>query len=298
MHADDGSTRLKVRELLALADPSTISPTAVRQEHLRRDRLGRWDRVELDTTDGDTIPCLLITPDHQLGLDVVAVHQHAGSFSIGKSEPAGLAGDPSLAYGRALVHAGARVILPDLIGFEERQRRWSGDAGADERLDALFRVANGSSLQAKHTRDIAAVTTWMQESKAGSDQTGVIGHSLGGQVALAVDPRISRGVVSCGLGTLASFEAERIEHNPAWFVPGLGARGDVGIVASAVDQPVYVAAGLDDGLFPIEGVQEVLGAFQPDLLTADLFEGGHSMPAHVLESAVRHLVSPPIDSSR
>lgn len=299
--ADGGSARLEVLELLEIADPRTIGPTAVRQQHLRRDDIGRWDRVEVDTIDGDTIPCFLITPDDHAGLDVIAVHQHAGAFNLGKSEPAGLAGDPSLAYGLALVRAGARVILPDLVGFEERQRRWSGDAGADERLDALFRVTNGSSLQAKHTRDIAAVTTWLQEAGPSSEQLGIIGHSLGGQVALfslAVDPRISRGVVSCGLGTLASFEAARINHNPAWFVPRLRASGDVAMVVSAVDQPVFVAAGRRDRLFPLDGVQEVLDAFRPGLLTAELFEDGHAMPAHVLEAAIRHLLSTGADSSR
>ncbi|MFJ3385964.1 hypothetical protein ACIPNL_17520, partial [Curtobacterium sp. NPDC090221] len=154
VQAEDGSARLKLVDLLAIPKPSTIHPTAVRRQHLRLNNSTRWDHIELDTPDGDTIPCILITPHKYSGVDVIAVHQHAGMFALGKSEPAGLAGDPSLAYGLALAHAGARVVLPDLLGFEERQREWSDDPGADERLDALFRVANGSSLQAKHTRDI------------------------------------------------------------------------------------------------------------------------------------------------
>lgn len=201
MQAHGGAARSKLVDLLAVPEPSTIHPTAVRRQHLRLDDSTRWDHIELD---------------------IIAVHQHAGAFTLGKSEPAGLAGDPSLAYGLALAHAGARVVLPDLIGFEERQRHWSNDPSADERLDALFRVTDGSSLQAKHTHDIAVVTSWMRESDSPASQLSVIGHSLGGQVALfslALDPRISRGVVSCGLGTLASFEAARIRHNPAWFVP-------------------------------------------------------------------------------
>ncbi|WP_336696735.1 alpha/beta hydrolase family protein [Curtobacterium sp. USHLN213] len=288
-----GSARSKVRELLALPAPESIHPTVVRRSLLHREGSIWSERIELDTPDGDTIPCLLLTPDDPAGVDVIAVHQHAGAFTVGKSEPAGLTSVPALAYGAALASAGARVILPDLVGFEERRRDWTDDPAADERLDALFRVSNGSSLQAKHTRDIATVTSWMQDTGAVGTDLGIIGHSLGGQVtlfSLAVDPRLTRGVVSCGIGTLASFESERIRHNPAWFVPGLTAAGDVPLVASAVDQPVFVAAGHDDGLFPLHGVQQVLEAFRPGILTTEVFNGGHAMPAYVLDAAVRHLL--------
>lgn len=294
VQAEDGSARSKLVDLLAIPEPVTLQPTAVRRQHLRLDDSTRWDRIELDTPDGDTIPCILITPLERSGVDVIAVHQHAGKFALGKSEPAGLAGDPSLAYGLTLAHAGARVVLPDLLGFEERQRQWSDDPAADEGLDALFRVSDGSSLQAKHTCDIAVVTSWMRESEPAANQLCIIGHSLGGQVALfslALDPRISRGVVSCGLGTLASFQEARIRHNPAWFVPGLRTAGDVATVAAAVEQPTFVAAGRADHLFPLDGVQEVLAAFRPELLTARVFDGAHSMPPPVLDAAVRHLIT-------
>ncbi|MBF4616430.1 alpha/beta hydrolase family protein [Curtobacterium sp. VKM Ac-1376] len=294
MQAHGGAARSKLVDLLAIPEPSAIHPTAVRRQHLRLDDSTRWDHIELDTPDGDTIPCILITPHKRSDVDVIAVHQHAGAFTLGKSEPAGLAGDPNLAYGLALAHAGARVVLPDLVGFEERQRHWSDDPGADERLDALFRVTDGSSLQAKHTRDIAVVTSWMGESDSPATQLSIVGHSLGGQVALfslALDPRISRGVVSCGLGTLASFEAARIRHNPAWFVPRLRSAGDVALVAAAVERPVFVAAGRVDRLFPMDGVREVLAAFRPELLTAQVFDGGHSLPPQVLDAAVQHLVT-------
>ena len=290
----DEPARGRVRDLLGLPSPDELRPVAVRLEPLGRDGSVRWARVELDTADGDTIPCFLLTPDHGTGTDVIAVHQHAGDFTSGKSEAAGRAGDPTLAYGVVLARSGARVVIPDLIGFEERRRDWTDDPAADERLDALFRVADGSSLQAKHSRDIATVTSWMIETSTADTELGIVGHSLGGQVALfalAVDARLTRGVVSCGLGTLASFEDARIRHNPAWFVPGLTAAGDVPLVASAVDQPVLVAAGRDDGLFPLAGVRRVLDAFPPGVATTEVFDGGHAMPPRITEAALRHLLS-------
>lgn len=287
------SSRSVVRDLLGTPSPDALRPTAARRSLLRHERGLRWERVELDTTDNDTIPCILITPADRVAVDVIAVHQHAGDFTIGKSEPAGSAGDASLAYGIALARRGARVVMPDLVGFEDRQRRWTDDPAADERLDALFRVANGSSLQAKHTRDVATVTTWMCDTSDPSTELGVVGHSLGGQIALfalGVDSRFTRGVVSCGLGTIASFESERIRHNPAWFVPGLAAAGDVGLVASAVEVPVLVSAGADDPLFPIDGVRAVLERFPAGTLTAELFDGAHALPPAVLEATAEHLL--------
>jgi pimeloyl-ACP methyl ester carboxylesterase len=287
--------RSAVRSLLGLTDPTTLRPTAVRRASVRSHDHLTWERFELDTPDGDTIPCVRITPDDRVDVDVVALHQHAGDFRIGKGEPCGTAGDPGLAYGLALARRGARVVVPDLLGFEGRQRRWSEDPAADERLDALFRIADGTSLQAKHTSDVAVVTSWMSGTDDHAGELGVIGHSLGGQVALfalAVDPRFTHGVVSCGLGTLASFRAQRLHHNPAWFVPGLAAAGDVGLVAAAVGVPVFVAAGRQDRLFPLGGVREVLDRFPSGLVTEELFDGGHTLPPAVLDAAVDHLVRP------
>jgi dienelactone hydrolase len=292
--ADPHPARLAVRELLALENPEQYRPASVQRRRMHERDGVTWERVDIGSGDGDTIPCLLLTPDRRVRRTVVAVHQHNGEFALGKSEPAGLAGDPSLAYGLRLAERGARVLLPDLVGFEERGRGWSPDPAADERLDALLRVAHGSSLQAKHTRDIATVTTWITDTY-GDDGIGIIGHSLGGQVALfslAVDPRLALGVVSCGLGTLASFEERRISHNPAWFVPGLAAAGDVQVVAAALhEQRVVVSAGTRDALFPIQGVRAVLAAFEPGVCSAELFDGAHDLPPHVLDAALAHLTA-------
>lgn len=291
---DPQSARLVVRELLALEAPEHYRPAYVERRKLDERDGVIWERLGVGSVDGDTIPCLLLTPEHPVRRTVIAVHQHNGEFALGKSEPAGLAGDPSLAYGLRLAERGVRVLLPDLVGFEERGRGWSGDPAADERLDALLRVAHGSSLQSKHTRDIATLTTWITDAY-GEDGVGIIGHSLGGQVALfglAFDPRLTVGVVSCGLGTLASFEERRISHNPAWFVPGLAAAGDTQVVAAALhEQRVLVSAGRRDALFPPDGVEAVLAAFQPGVCSTELFDGGHELPPHVLEAALAHLTT-------
>lgn len=286
--------RHAIRDLLGFGEPEQYRPSSVQRRRVAGTAGMQWERLEIVAADGDVIPCFLLEPEEPSGANVIALHQHAGSFAQGKSEVAGLSGDGRLAYGPRLCEQGARVLIPDLLGFEERQRAWSPDPAADERLDALLRISNGSSLQAKHTQDIATLTTWMIESFGDASGIRVIGHSLGGQVALfnfAVDPRLTIGVVSCGLGTLASFKAQQIKHNPAWFVPGLAAAGDVQLVAASLHhQQVLVSAGIDDPLFPLEGVHAVLAAFEAGVCTAELFVGGHELPPRVGALAIRHLL--------
>jgi dienelactone hydrolase len=87
---------------------------------------------------------------------VLAVHQHAGQYDLGKAEPAGLAGDSMYAYGRELCQRGYVVLCPDLLGFEERRpakqehaaRRALDDAG-NERFEFTKRLLAGSCLQTK-----------------------------------------------------------------------------------------------------------------------------------------------------
>lgn len=294
----DTHDRALVRRLLGLAPAATHEPLDVRRRPAPSPP-GAPDvaveHVVLVTPDGE-VPCWLLTPEQPRNVAVVAVHQHGGEFGRGKSEIAGIAGAPHLAYGLRTAQAGAVVVCPDLEGFEERQRGWTTDPAADEKLDAFHRVARGSSLQAQHTRDVAVATTWLREEVGAGSRFGIVGHSLGGQVALfslAFDPRLSRGVVSCGAATVASLVRDRIPHNPAWFVPGLVPAGDLPALAAELrDQRVLVTAGGADPLFPADGVRDVLDAFAPGVCTGLPFDGGHELPADVLATAVEFLLAP------
>jgi dienelactone hydrolase len=293
--------RSRIRELLNLREPESYRPTGTRRRGVVRLAAGGGvgcEEITLTTADGDDIPCLFLTPasDPPWGRAVIAVHQHAGDFSLGKSEPAGLAGDPTLAFGRRLAEAGIPTLLPDLVGFGERRRPGTAahrDPAEAERLDAAARARSGDSLQAKHTRDVAVATSWLQDNLDIRGPLGIMGHSLGGQVALfalAVDPRLRAGVISCGLGTIASFRAHNLAHNPAWFVPELENFGDVPAVAAALSgQRVFVSAGFRDPWFPPEGVREVVAGFAGGVCDFHPVDGAHGMPAAVSADAIRWL---------
>ncbi|MHA6509808.1 dienelactone hydrolase family protein [Tessaracoccus sp. Y1736] len=250
-------------------------------------------RVLLRASDEHTIPCLLLEPEHlSTPLPVVAVHQHNGEFHLGKSEPAGMAGNPGMAYGLALAKAGVTTLIPDLHGFEER-RDPSGDGAHDERFHAWNLIAHGTTLQGTHVTDVSMAIDWILHH-TGAGSCGVIGHSLGGQVSffsMACDERIVAGVLNCGVGTVASFEPAGILHNPAWYPPGIVTLGDSPAVARAFHQQrVLLVAGRDDPLFPISGVDEVVAAFAPCIADHEIFDGGHELPPAMLAHEVGWLL--------
>jgi dienelactone hydrolase len=234
---------------------------------------------------------------------LVAVHQHAEQYALGKSEPAGLAGDPTFAYGRDLCQRGYVVLCPDLLGFEERrpapERRAQKQAdAANERFEFTKRLLFGSCLQTKYLHDLScAVDLLTSLPDVNGQRIGVIGHSLGGLEALWLawyDPRVQVAVSSCGFGLLRTLIRDGIAHGCAMYVPGLLASADLDALLGAIaPRPFLLTAGEQDPLFPIDGVrtlvasahQQYAAAGVPERLEARLFPAGHGFPAEVKAAA-------------
>jgi dienelactone hydrolase len=219
---------------------------------------------------------------------VLCIHQHAGQYHLGKSEPAGLAGNPEQFYALELACRGFITLSPDALCFEDRRDdRLPGRAF--ETFEFTRRVSLGSNLQAKYVWDHQRALDYLvSRDDVDADRLGCIGHSLGGQQTLfltALDDRIRAAVSSCGFASLTTIFRDAINHNLAAYVPGLAAEADLGDVLALVSpRPFFVASGRADRIFPIDGVEASIdiarSAFARDGV-ADRLEfatdpGGHS----------------------
>jgi dienelactone hydrolase len=244
--------RWRLTELLRFAVP----PVPDVRVHTER----RWDGyveqvVGYQGDEGD-VPALLLIPEHPCGAGVVVHHQHHSEWQFGKSEAAGLCGDPRQAFGPALARRGVTVIASDAVGFEDRR---PGGPGTDAReSDAsnylttmCYRLVRGRPLMCTVLADAAAAHSVLAELD-GVDETriGALGHSMGGASVLfhaALDERIAFAVVS---GSACTYK-ERMTHGVgiecAQAIPGLLELGDLDDITGLVaPRPLLLCSADDD----------------------------------------------------
>ena len=134
---------------------------------------------------GDRVAAFLLVPD---GVDArrpapaVAIwHQHNGEWQLGKSEPAGLAGNPMHHTGAALAREGYVVLCPDALGFEERQDPTGKLPGGNfERFEFLRYVVAGKCMAWKNILDMRRALDFLAGRAAvRADRLGCYGHSMG-----------------------------------------------------------------------------------------------------------------------
>lgn len=226
---------------------------------------------------------------------VLCLHQHNREYHLGKSEPAGLSGNPEQFYALELTKRGYVTLAPDAICFEERQHP-TLRAQDYERFEATKRLTEGSCLQAKMLWDLQRALDYLTTRReVDRRRIGCLGHSLGGQETLflgAVDRRIAVGVSNCGFSSYRAIFDAAILHNFAAYVPGLLRYGDLDRVLGLVaPRPFLVLAGSVDPLYPLEGVQATMrGARRvytrvKDRLRLDVFPASHGFPQPMREAA-------------
>jgi dienelactone hydrolase len=243
---------------------------------------------------------------------IVASHQHAGEYYLGKSEPAGLSRNAMYHYGLDLCHRGYVVICPDHLAFEdrrppeyERKENTALDGGNYERYLFCKCITNGTTLQAKYLSDLTCAIDVLESLDfVDKDRIGAIGHSLGGQETLWLawyDERIKAGVSSCGFGQLGTVLRDHILHNLAMFTFGfLEKAGDVQeLIKDMAPRAFMMTNGLRDPLFPMDGVRDTIRQAGdhyekmgvPDHFQGILFDGEHSFPDTVKKQAYDFLDS-------
>src|ERR1700730_368360 len=241
----------RLTELLRFAVPP-VPDVRCRTER-RRD--GYVEQVVGYQGDEGDVPALLLIPEHPCGAGVVVHHQHHSEWQFGKSEAAGLGGDPRQASGPALARGGVTVIAPDAVGFEDRR---PGGPGIDAReSDAsnyfttmCYRLVRGRPLMCTVLADAAAAHSVLA-GLDGVDETriGALGHSMGGASVLfhaALDERIAFAVVS---GSACTYK-ERMTHGVgiecAQAIPGLVELWDLDDIAGLVAPRSLLLCSADD----------------------------------------------------
>ena len=226
---------------------------------------------------------------------ILCIHQHNREYHLGKSEPAGLSGNPEQFYALELAKRGFVTLAPDALCFEERQH--SSLRGMDhERFEATRHLTEGSCLQAKMLWDLMRALDYLiARREVDGRRLGCLGHSLGGQETLflsALDQRIAVGVSSCGFSSYRTIFGAAIVHNFSLYVPGILRYGDLDQVLGLVaPRPFLVLAGGGDPLFPLEGVQTTVREAQSaygkarDRLQLEVFLVGHGFAAPMREAS-------------
>src|SRR4051794_10848702 len=227
---------------------------------------------------GERVSAWLLRPPDSVNTarraGILAVHQHAGEYYLGKSEPAGLSANQMYHYGLDLCRRGYVVLCPDHLCFEDRRppeylriENNALDGQNYERFEFTRRIVAGSCLQTKYLHDMTCALDLLAElPEINREQLGAIGHSLGGQEALWLawyDRRVRAAVSSCGFGLVRTIIRDAINHNFALYVPGILELCDMdAILAEIAPRAFLLSAGEEDRIFPIDGVRDLAAAAQ------------------------------------
>lgn len=272
---------------------------------------GEYSRVLVtyEVEPGERVSAWLLMPAGRAPQDgwpaVLALHQHGGQFDLGKSEPAGLIGDPMYAYGQELCKRGYLVLCPDMLCFEDRrpsaelrQAKSAFDGGGYERFEFTRRLLAGSCLQTKYLHDLkCAVDLLVSLPVVNQERLGVIGHSLGGQETLWLtwyDSRIVAAASSCGFGLLSTILRDGINHNFAMYIPGMLDICDIdALLLDLAPRAFLLTAGENDPIFPVDGVRSIVEKARqryrlqgsPERFETIIFPAGHSFPPDIKAQA-------------
>ncbi len=272
----------------------------------------RLERVSYDVEPGERIAALVLVPDgvsaNRPAAAVAVWHQHNGEYHLGKSEPAGLAGNPMHHTGVALARLGYVVLCPDAQCFEERQDPEQKLRGGNyERFEFLKAVVAGRSMAWKNILDMRrAIDLLVARPEVRADRIGCYGHSMGSTHTWLVgpwEPRLKCLVGNCCLPTYAAIHRTKILHCFPNFVPGLEQFGDTPDVCGLIaPRALHLNFGENDHGSPIAEVREAMvtirrayeAAGAADRFTWFIEDGaGHvlseAMWQHVQEFFAKHL---------
>ena len=236
----------------------------------------RLEWIDYELQPGDRCPAILLVPDgisDSNPAPAVAVwHQHAGQWHLGKTEPAGLDGNPMHHTGVALAKLGYVVLCPDALCFEDRQDPGKQLQDGDyERYEFLRYTVSGQCLAWKNILDMRrAVDYLVSRGEVNASRIGCYGHSMGSTHVWLVgpwEPRLRALVGNCCLPTYAGIHRTKLLHCFSNFIPGLYAHGDTPDIAALIaPRALHLNLGENDLGTPLSeakvGIQNIAHAYQ------------------------------------
>ena len=292
---DDNQTREKLLECLGGPWPEVCELRPELRETIRRDGY-RIESLAYEVEPGDRVPAMLLLPD---GVDAgnpapaVAVwHQHNDEYQLGKSEPAGLAGNPMHHTAAALARQGYVVLCPDALCFEERQNEKLRN-GDYERFEFLRYVVAGKCMAWKNILDARRAIDYLStRPEVRADRIGCFGHSMGSTHTWLVgpwEPRLKCLVGNCCLPTYTAIHRAEILHCFANFIPGWLQYGDTPDIAGLIaPRPLLLNFGEKDLGSPIDKVREGVKT----IANAYAAAGAADNFSYYIEPDAGHVLSP------
>jgi len=262
----------------------------------------RIERITYEVQPGEPVGAFLLIPDgvsrEQPAPGIAVWHQHNGEYHLGKSEPAGLAGNPMHHTAVALVKEGYVVLCPDALCFEDRQDPTGKLQGNDyERFEFLRQVVRSRSLAWKNILDMKRAIDYLGgRPEVVTASLGCYGHSMGSTHSWLVgplEPRLKCVIGNCCLPTYDAIEANHLIHCFPNFVPGWKTHGDTPeIVALIAPRALHLNFGEEDPGTPItyarHGLENIEKAYResgvPEKFTYYIEPGaGHVLTATMWE---------------
>jgi dienelactone hydrolase len=237
----------------------------------------RVEHLSYAAEPGDRVPAVLLIPDGVTAANpapgIVVFHQHNGQWDIGKSEPAGLAGDPTHHTGVDLARAGYVVLCSDSLCFEDRRNPLL-PGHRYEQHQAMRYLTQGKSLAWKNILDSRrAVDLLVSRGEVDEHRLGAYGHSMGSSIAWLTgpfEPRLKAIVGNCCMPTYAAIREHGLTHCFTTFVPGWEKYGDTpDIVGLIAPTPLHLNFGEGDSDSPMSGVLPGLNTIAAAYARAD-----------------------------
>ena len=270
------------------------------RETIRKDGY-RIESVTYEVEPGDRVPAHAAGAGRRRrrhpGPAVAVWHQHNGQWHLGKSEPAGLAGNPMHHTGVALARKATWCSAPTPCASKSG-RASNSKGGNFERFEFLRYVVAGKCMAWKNILDMRRAVDYLCAGpEVRADRIGCYGHSMGSTHTWLVgpwEPRLKCLVGNCCLPTYAAIHRTHILHCFPNFIPGL-----VPVRRHArhrrADRPAGAAPELrrDGRGSPIDEVREGVKTIAASLRRADAADAF----SHFIEPDTGHVLSPKCGSA-